>query len=56
VAAFVPLLAIVILMLGDRTAWIGKDHRNHPLMILLLGAVIALSVLAGSCEIRNAWL
>jgi Mn2+/Fe2+ NRAMP family transporter len=53
-AAFVPLLAIVILILGGRTAWIGREFRNHPLMILLLGAVIVLSVAAGYYELRNS--
>lgn len=40
-AWFFPLLALVLLLLNGRTAWIGARHRNHPLTAALLLAVLA---------------
>ena len=40
-AWFFPLLALVLLVLNGRTAWIGSRHRNRPLTTALLAAVLA---------------
>ena len=39
-AWFFPLLAIVLLVLNGRAAWIGAGHRNHPLTSVALVAVL----------------
>jgi len=39
-ALFVPMLALVLLIMNGRTAWVGERHRNHPaisgILILIL--------------------
>ncbi|HEX2140002.1 MAG TPA: Nramp family divalent metal transporter [Woeseiaceae bacterium] len=39
-AWFFPLLALVLLLLNGRAAWIGERHRNHPLTSVALAAVL----------------
>ena len=34
-------LAVVLLLLCGRTAWIGKEHRNRPATVVVLLATIA---------------
>jgi Mn2+/Fe2+ NRAMP family transporter len=52
-AAFIPLLALVLLVLNGRTAWIGARHRNGPLAIALLSSALALALLAGYVQIKS---
>jgi Mn2+/Fe2+ NRAMP family transporter len=40
-AWFFPALALVLLILNGRAAWVGGRHRNHPLTTLVLLAVLA---------------
>lgn len=40
-AWFFPLLALVLLILNGRAAWIGEHHRNSPLTTGVLVAVLA---------------
>ncbi len=40
-AWFFPLLALVLLILNGRAAWIGERHRNRPLTNAVLLAVLA---------------
>jgi len=42
-ASFVPLLALVLLLLNGRSAWVGKSHRNRPLTTITLVAILAFS-------------
>lgn len=46
-ACFVPLLALVILVLCGRPDWIGRKARNHPVTMLVLIATIAFFAYAG---------
>ena len=39
-ALFIPMLAIVLLLLNSREKWIGKQHRNHPLTSFLLIVIL----------------
>lgn len=39
-AWFFPLLALVLLVLNGRAAWIGERHRNRPLTTVVLVAVL----------------
>ncbi len=52
-AAFIPLLAIVLLILNGRSAWIGRAHRNHPLTTVVLGLTLILFVTAGVMKVRS---
>jgi hypothetical protein len=40
-AWFFPALALVLLVMNGRAAWIGERHRNRPLTTLALVAVLA---------------
>ena len=51
-AVFMPMLAIVLLLLNGRTAWIGERYRNHPVTSLFLVAVLAFFVMAGWMKLR----
>lgn len=52
-AAFIPLLALVLLILGGRSDWIGSDHRNRPWTVSMLVIALLLSVAAGYFQLRN---
>lgn len=51
-AMFIPLLALVLLVLNGQSRLVGRQ-RNSPLVSLLLVGSLALFVLAGWLEIRN---
>jgi Mn2+/Fe2+ NRAMP family transporter len=40
-AFFVPMLALVLLLLNSRTQWVGREHRNGPLTIIGLSLTLA---------------
>ena len=40
-ASFMPLLAIVLLILNGREEWVGKRYRNGPWTSLVLPGTIA---------------
>jgi len=40
-ASFVPLLALILLLLNGRSAWVGESHRNRPLTTIVLVAILA---------------
>ncbi len=54
-AAFIPLLALVLLILGGRSDWIGRRHRNHPATVAMLVAALVLAAMVGFVQIRNTW-
>jgi Mn2+/Fe2+ NRAMP family transporter len=40
-AMFVPMLAVTLLLLNGRTAWIGRQYRNRwPTVVVLVGTVL----------------
>ena len=39
-AWFFPFLALALLILNGRSAWVGKSYRNHPLTVAALVAVL----------------
>jgi Mn2+/Fe2+ NRAMP family transporter len=39
-ATFIPLLALVLLILNGRTGWVGKDDRNRPLTTAVLAGIL----------------
>ena len=49
-AAFIPLLAIALLVLNGDRARLG-DHRNSPVTMLLLGTTVVLSIAAAWFEL-----
>jgi len=54
-AVFIPLLALVLLILGGRSRWIGPSHRNPTWAVLLLGAAVLLFCTAGYFQVRSLW-
>ena len=46
-ALFLPLLAVVLLLLNGRSAWIGAAYRNRPATVLVLLLVLAFFAGAG---------
>ena len=54
-ALFIPLLAIVLLLLNGRVTWVGERYRNHPLMSALLVLILVFFLAAGWLSIRRAF-
>jgi Mn2+/Fe2+ NRAMP family transporter len=46
-AAFLPLLAIALLILNGRTRWVGARMRNGPLTVTVLALAVLLFLAAG---------
>lgn len=46
-ALFLPLLALALLLLNGRAAWVGRQHCNRPLTAVLLVLVLAFFAWAG---------
>jgi len=53
-ALFMPLLALVLLVLNGRTDWVGARLRNRPLTSAVLLAIVALFVFFGYRELSAA--
>ena len=53
-ALFLPLLAVVLLLLNGRERWVGA-HKNGRLTTLVLVATLVFFALAGWREVRSAW-
>lgn len=54
-AAFIPMLALVLLILNSRGDWIGREYRNRIWTIGALLVAIAVFGLFGYYEIQRAW-
>ena len=54
-AAFIPLLAIALLVLNGRTRWIGREHRNRPVTVAVLVAILVFFAIAGVLQVRARW-
>ena len=52
-ACFMPLLAVVLLLLNGRTKWIGTRHRNRPLTVIVLIVTIAMFVAALAFKVQK---
>ena len=46
-ALFMPMLALVLLLLNGRAAWIGRQYRNRPLTTVLLLLILIFFAAAG---------
>jgi Mn2+/Fe2+ NRAMP family transporter len=54
-AAFIPLLALALLLMGGRRDWIGERYRNRPSTTIALIAALALSVTASAFQVVKIW-
>ena len=45
-AVVMPLLALALLILNGRADWVGRAHRNRPLTVAVLLAILAFFVYA----------
>jgi hypothetical protein len=39
-ATFIPLLALVLLVLNGRSAWVGEASRNRPVTVAVLVTIL----------------
>ena len=51
-ALFIPLLALALLILNGRQKYIGSNHRNSPVTIVILIASLLFFIVAGWFNIR----
>jgi Mn2+/Fe2+ NRAMP family transporter len=54
-AAFIPMLAITLLLLNGRFGGLERAHRNRPPTVAVLGLALVLALLAGVFEVRRRW-
>jgi len=54
-ACFIPMLAVVLLILNGRVAWVGRAYRNRAATVAVLLFAVAFFGLAGFYEIRARW-
>ena len=54
-AMFIPMLALVLLVLNGQTRLVGREHRNSPLTSAVLVAALALAALFGWFKLES-WL
>ncbi len=52
-ALFLPILAVVLLLLNGRTDWITRRYRNSPLTVIVLVSTLAFFLLAGVLELAR---
>ncbi len=53
-ALFIPMLAIVLLILNGNATWVGHGNRNTPLTAVLLIATLVVFLIAGGFQIVNS--
>ena len=46
-ALFIPMLALVLLLLNGRAKWVGEGYRNHPLTSATLIVTLLFFLTAG---------
>lgn len=51
-ALFIPMLAVVLLVLNGRAGWIGKEYKNSWLTVVVLIGALSLFACVGAIEIR----
>jgi hypothetical protein len=52
-AAFIPLLALVLLILNGKRDWIGAAHRNGAAAVMTLATALILSLAAGYLQVQS---
>ena len=52
-AVVMPLLALALLVLNGRSAWVGPAHRNRPLTVAVLVAIVVFFVYAAYVTFRT---
>ena len=53
-AAFIPLLAVVLLIVNGRRNWVG-EHRNRLTTVVVLAVTLVFFVAAGALHVRLRW-
>ena len=53
-ALFMPMLALVLLLLNGRTKWIGERYRNHPVLSAALVLILVFFLMAGGLSVQKA--
>jgi Mn2+/Fe2+ NRAMP family transporter len=51
-AAFIPMLAVILLLLNGRAAWVGSRYKNSWITVLILVAVLAFFAYAALLDLR----
>jgi len=52
-ALFIPMLAVVLLVLNGRSQWVGQRHKNSLVTLLVLVGALLLFVFVGAIEVRE---
>ena len=52
-ALFMPMVAVALLVLNGRTAWVGRQMRNRRLTGVVLAATLLLFLVFGFLELRK---
>ena len=52
-ALFIPMLAVALLLLNGRAAWVGRRFKNSLGTSVVLIAIVLFFVLAGALEVRH---
>ena len=54
-ALFIPMLALVLLLLNGRMEWVGERYRNNPLISALLLLILIFFLTAGWLSLHKAF-
>ena len=54
-AAFIPLLALSLLILNGRERWVGREMRNRPVTVIILVLTLLITGTAGVFEVHKRW-
>jgi Mn2+/Fe2+ NRAMP family transporter len=54
-AAFIPMLAVVLLILNGRSDWVTSRYKNSPLTVLVLAGTLLFFILAAAMEIYKTF-
>ncbi len=52
-ACFIPFLACVLLYVNGRARWVGRQHVNRPITVVVLVVAVGFFVLAGWLGVRS---
>ena len=52
-AFFIPMLALLLLIMNGHRGWIGRRHRSHPLTSMVLITMLLFFAWAGYLKLRG---
>jgi hypothetical protein len=52
-AIVMPLLAVALVILNGRSDWVGQQHRNRPITVVVLIAILLFFIYAAYMTIQT---